>query len=216
MDCCAQRAGIEQLFGAKAAEDDLRRYRRKGPDPSTRLILEELRRWPLAGASLLDVGGGIGVLGTELLAAGAERLVHVDASPAYLEMARRRYAEGGWADRVRTVAGDFADLAEPLEPADVVTLDRVVCCYPDYRALLSRAARHARQALALSYPRNRWYVRAVIAIENFWHRIVRNPFRAFVHPPASLAAVLEGAGLRCMAKRGTRIWVVEVYRREGG
>ena len=213
MDCCAPCAATGLVFSPKVAESDLRRYRRKGPDPSTRLILEELRRQPLAGASLLDVGGGIGVLGLELLATGIGRVVEVDASPAYLAVAGRQFAEGGWAERAVLVGGDFAELAALPEPADVVTLDRVVCCYPDYVALLERAAGCTRQVLALSYPRDRWYVRWVIALENLRHWITRNAFRAFVHPPAHLAGVIERSGLRHVARRGNAIWLVDLYRR---
>src|SRR5262245_26429999 len=150
MDCCAHCAGIGSVFDRKVAEADLRRYRRRGPDPSTRLILEELRRQPLDGTHLLDVGGGIGVMGLELLATGIAHVVEVDAWPAYLAVAGRQFAERGWAERATLVAGDFATLAQPPEPADVVTLDRVVCCYPDYGALLARAAACARSVLALS------------------------------------------------------------------
>jgi 2-polyprenyl-3-methyl-5-hydroxy-6-metoxy-1,4-benzoquinol methylase len=177
-------------------------------------MLEELRRRPIDGASLLDIGGGIGVLGLEMVAAGARQVVQVDASAAYLAAAQRQFAERGWGDRHRAVPGDFAALTEPPDPADIVTLDRVVCCYPDYERLLARAAGHARGALALSYPRDRWYVRAVIALENLWRRITRSAFRAFVHPPTRLAAVVEGSGLRRVARRGTAIWVVDLYRRE--
>jgi magnesium-protoporphyrin O-methyltransferase len=176
-------------------------------------MLEELRREPLDGSSLMDIGGGIGVLGLELLAAGARQVVQVDASTSYLAAARRQYAERGWTDRHRGVLGDFATVTEPLEPTDLVTLDRVVCCYPDYERLLARASACARRTLALSYPRDRWYVRAVIALENLWRRVTRDAFRAFVHPPAGIAAVLERAGLRRVARRGTAIWAVEVYRR---
>ena len=214
MDCCAHCAATGLLFSPKVAESDLRRYRRKGPDPTTRLILEELRRQPLEGASLLDVGGGIGVLGLELARAGIRRVVQVDASPAYLAVVRRQFDERGWADRLETVAGDFATFREPPAPADLVTLDRVVCCYPDYGSLLGRAAASARGVLALSYPRDRWYVRAEFALENLWRLILRNAFRSFVHPPARLAAVINGAGLRRVAQRGNAFWAVELYRRE--
>jgi 2-polyprenyl-3-methyl-5-hydroxy-6-metoxy-1,4-benzoquinol methylase len=213
MDCCAHCAAIGSTFDPEVAERDLRRYRRKGPDPSTRLILEELRRQPLDGAHLLDVGGGIGVLGLELLAAGIGRVLQVDASPAYLAVAGRQFAERGWAERVTLVAGDFVALAEPPEPADVVTLDRVVCCYPDYDALLARAAGCARSVLALSYPRDRWYVRWVLGLENLWRRITRNSFRSFVHPPARIAAVIERSALRRVARRSNAIWVMDLYRR---
>jgi magnesium-protoporphyrin O-methyltransferase len=214
MDCCAHCAATDRLFDAKQADADLRRYRRKGPDPSTRLMLEELRRWPIGGASLLDIGGGIGVLGVELLLAGARHVVQVDASAAYLTAAQRQFVERGWGARLRAVQGDFAGLTEPIEPTDIVTLDRVVCCYPDYERLLGRASRCARTALALSYPRDRWYVRAIIALDNLRRRVTRSAFRAFVHPPGRLATVLERSGLRRVARRGTAIWVVDLYRRE--
>ncbi|HEY6195610.1 MAG TPA: class I SAM-dependent methyltransferase [Candidatus Eisenbacteria bacterium] len=213
MDCCAHCAATGELFGPKVAESDLRSYRKKGPKPTTRLILEELRRRPLEGAHLLDVGGGIGVLGLELLAAGFGGVVEVDASPAYLAVARRQFGERGWAERAVLLAGDFAALVTPPEPADVVTLDRVVCCYPDFESLLVRAAGCTRRLLALSYPRDRWYVRWAIALENLWRRITRNAFRSFVHPPARIAAVLERASLRRVARSGNATWVVELYAR---
>ena len=213
MECSAHCAATDRLFGAKAAEGDLKRYRRKGPDPSTRLLLEELRRGPLDGVSVMDIGGGIGVLGLELLAAGARQVVQVDASTAYLAAAQRQYAERGWTERHRAVPGDFATIPQVPEPADIVTLDRVVCCYPDYERLLVRASHCARGTLALSYPRNRWYVRAILGLENLWRWIRRDAFRSFVHPTARIAEVLEHAGLRRVARRGTAIWAVDVYRR---
>jgi|SRR5262245_27405167 len=213
MDCCAHCSATDRVFDARTAEADLRRYRRRGPDPSTRLMLEELQRWPVDGASLLDIGGGIGVLGLELLGAGAGRVVQVDASSAYLATAQKQFVERGWGERLQAVPGDFATLMEAPGPTDIVTLDRVVCCYPDYERLLARASGCARAALALSYPRARWYVRAVIALENLGRRITRSAFRAFVHPPTGIAAVLERSGLKRVAQRGTAIWVVELYRR---
>lgn len=214
MNCCLDCEDTRRVFGPDRAEADLRRYRRKGPDPSTRLMLEELRRMPLEGTTLLDVGGGIGVLGLELLAAGTRRVVQVEASNAYLEVSQRQFKERGWGDRILAVSGDFAALGEGTDVADLVTLDRVVCCYPNYEALLGRACDHARKVLALSFPRNRWYVRATITLENLWRRLTGSSFRAFVHSPRRLAAVMERSGLRRVAQRGTAVWVVEVYRRE--
>lgn len=178
-------------------------------------MLEELRRWPVAGASLLDIGGGIGVLGLELMVTGARQVVQVDASAAYLAAAQRQFGERGWSNRLQAVPGDFATLTQRVDPADIVTLHRVVCCYPDYERLLARASGCARATLALSYPRDRWYVRAIIALENLWRRIRQDGFRAFVHPPARLAMVLERSGLRRVARRGTAVWVVDLYRLEG-
>lgn len=216
MNCCHHCEDSKGVFGPERAEADLRRYRQKGPDPSTRLILEELRRLPLDGTTVLDVGGGIGVLGLELMAAGAQRVVEVEASHASLKVSQQQFADRGWGNRLQAVLGDFAMLGERTEVADLVTLDRVVCCYPDYEALLGRACDHARKVLALSFPRNRWYVRASIALENLWRHVTGNSFRAFVHSPSRLSAVMERSGLRRVAQRGTPFWVVEVFHREEG
>lgn len=216
MNCSLHCEDSRSVFGPDRAAADLRRYRRRGPDPSTRLILEELRRLPLEGTTVLDVGGGIGVLGLELMAAGAQRVVEVEASNAFLEVSQQQFSERGWGNRLQAVLGDFATLGERTEVADLVTLDRVVCCYPDYEVLLGRACDHARKVLALSFPRNRWYVRASIALENLWRRLRGSSFRAFVHSPRRLAVVMERSGLQRVAERGTPFWVVEVFHREEG
>src|SRR5262249_42191191 len=97
--------------------------------------------------------------------------------------------------------------------ADIVSMDRVVCCYPDFKALLGAAASRARRVLALSYPNDRWYVRVVIAVENLLRMAAGNGFRAFVHAPSAMGAVLEGAGWRRMARRTTLVWAVERWGR---
>ena len=88
MGCCTAYCAAEAQFGSKRAERDLRRYRRRGADKITRLMLAELRRWPLEGRNLLDVGGGIGVIIAELADTHMASAAMVEASPAYLEVAR--------------------------------------------------------------------------------------------------------------------------------
>ncbi len=95
----------------------------------------------------------------------------------------------------------------------MVTLDRVVCCYPDAEALLQKAAGRARQLLAFTYPRDRWYVRTLIVLENLWMRITGKEFRAFVHTPDRMGAVLESAGLVRDTRRETLVWTLDLYRR---
>jgi hypothetical protein len=81
--CCA----AENQFGPKVAERDLRRYRRRVADTVTKLILAQLRHWPLLNKRLLNIGGGIGVISAELAADGIASATLVEASPAYLEVA---------------------------------------------------------------------------------------------------------------------------------
>ena len=210
MACCTQYCAAEEEFDGKVAERDLQRYRRRGPDAITRLMLAELRRWPLQGGQLLDVGGGIGVICAELADTGVA-VTLVEASPAYLEVARRELGSR-YSSRAQFFLGDFVKIAGTLPDADVVTLDRVVCCYPDVEALLGAAAARARRLLAFTYPRDRWYMRAVIALENCWRRLTGNRFRAFVHPPQRMRAVLEAAGLVHAARYGTLVWILDLYR----
>jgi len=126
-----QYCAAEKQFDSKVAERDLKRYRRRGPNTITRLMLAELQRWPLQGEDLLDVGSGIGVVGAELAGTGLVSATLVEASPAYLDVARAEIESRYQSRPTRFLLGDFAMLADTLTDADVVTLDRVVCCYPD-------------------------------------------------------------------------------------
>jgi 2-polyprenyl-3-methyl-5-hydroxy-6-metoxy-1,4-benzoquinol methylase len=213
MVCCTRYCAAETHFDRKVAERDLRRYRRRGPDATTRFMLAELRRWPLEGRKLLDVGGGIGVISAELAGADVAGVTVVEASPAYLEVAQREVGPRYESRPTKFILGDFALIAATLPDADVVTLDRVVCCYPDSEALLRGAADRARQLLAFTYPLDRWYVRTIIALENFWLWLTGNTLRAFVHSPERMGAVLEAAGLVRATRREAFLWTFDLYRR---
>ncbi len=118
--------GVEAFFDRRMAARQLEQYRRRGPLRSTRLLLEALKAQGVEGLTLLDIGGGVGAVQHELLKAGAAKAVSVDAASAYLEVAKHESERRGLAERVTYHHGDFVALAESLEPADVVTLDRVI------------------------------------------------------------------------------------------
>jgi len=106
-----------------------------------------------AGASLLDIGGGVGVMSFELLSRGVREATLVDASPACLDAARSEAERRGVASQLRCVGGDVVGVVGSVAPADVVTMHRVVCWYPEWTSLLARATTLSRDLLALSYPR---------------------------------------------------------------
>src|SRR5262245_26859554 len=214
MSCCAGCSAVEEEFNAALAERDLKRFIRRGPDPSTRHLLSAIREVPgPAAATLLDIGGGIGVIHHVLLDQGFTRAAHVDGSSAYLAVARSEAARRGHSARVAFHHGDFHSLAPQLPAADLVTLDRVVCCDPDGIGLLRAAADHAKRSLVFSYPKDRWYSRVVVALENVSYRLRRRSFRAYIHSPAAMTAVIERAGLRRRWSGGTWIWSVELFER---
>jgi len=215
MSCCGSGccAGAREVFDAKVAEGDLRKYRRRGPNKTTRLLRDGILAMG-GGESLIDIGGGVGALSAELLANGFRRGTLVDASPAYVSAARNNAAERGLAERLELREGDFVEHAPQLAPADAVVMDRVVCCYPEYRPLLEAAASHGRRLFAYAYPRDRWYIRLGIGGENLFQSLRGGAFRAFVHPESAMSAILAAHGFRRVSRRTTFIWCADVYVRE--
>jgi len=211
MTCCGGTCAATAFFSSRIAERDLRRYRRRGADASTRMLLTELRQQPLQDLHLLDVGSGIGVIAAELGDAGLASVTLADASPAYLEVARSNLGPRYGSRPTHFIAGDFTQTGLALPDADIVTLDRVVCCYPDPELLLRVAAKRARRLLAFTYPRNRWYMRLATAVENFFFWLASSPFRTFTHSPRRMALVLEEAGFACAAHRESFLWSFRLY-----
>jgi magnesium-protoporphyrin O-methyltransferase len=179
----------------------------------TKLILEAIRSLRLQNARLLDVGGGIGAIHHELLGDVAREATHVDASTEYLKEASAEATRRGHGERVHFIHADFTDVAPELPAADIVTLDRVVCCYPDFRRLLKDAAEHSQQALALTYPRETWYMRIGLKLANFFQRLRRDPFRVFLHPVAEMDALLKREGFERVSLHRLFVWEMALYQR---
>ena len=209
-NCCEME---DNTFGEDEAKANLKDYRKRGPAKQTKLILEAVRSLGLQDASLLDVGGGIGAIHHELLKDMASEATHVDASSAYLKIANEEAQRQGHSERVKFIHADFTDVVDELPQVDVVTLDRVVCCYPDFRSLLKAAASKSRKAIALTYPRETWWLKMGIAVANFFQKLRNDPFRGFVHPVVEMEALLNGEGLRRVSTRRLFVWEMSLYRR---
>lgn len=209
-NCCEI---TDNAFSEAEAKAELRTYRKRGPAKHTLLILEAIHSLGLKNAALLDVGGGIGAIHHELLKDVAREATHVDASSAYLKEAKQEASRRGHSGRVNFVHADFTDVAAELPKADIVTLDRVVCCYPDFRRLLTAAAEHSEHALAFTYPREVWYLRIAFQIMNFFQRLRKDPFRVFLHPISEMDALLRGKGFRRVSQRHLFVWEMSLYQR---
>lgn len=216
MSCCHHCRDAENVFDRRDARQRLERYRRRGPEGTTQLLVEALRSAGLRDATVLDVGGGVGVVHHELLRAGAARATDVDASSAYLAAAQRESERQGHAGQVSYVHGDFVALAPTIAPADVVVLDRVVCCYPDMPALVGAAAARASRLLGLVYPRDVWWVRLGIRAVNAGLSLQRTAFRVFCHPTMAVDDEVRRAGLARRRRQIRGPWQVVVYERLAG
>ena len=209
-NCCEI---TDKAFSEAEARAELRNYRRRGPMKQTKLILEAIRSLGLRNAALLDIGGGVGALHHELLEDVAREATHVDASSAYLKEAKQEASHRGHSERLKFIHADFTDIADQLPEADIVTLDRVVCCYPDFRRLLKAAAEHSQRALALTYPRETWYMRFGLKAANFFQGLRRDPFRVFLHPVSEMDALLKREGLKRVSLRRLFFWEMALYQR---
>ena len=216
MDSCGcDPEGFTSIFDRRNAEGDRDRYRKNGPDKTTRMLLELLAPYRSTGSTVLDIGGGIGIIDQELLRAGAGHAVLVDGSTASLEVARQEAARLNLLDRIEFVEGDFVQRAAAIEPADIVTLDRVVCCYPDAEGLVGLSSARARTAYGLVLPRDRLVVRIAIRLENLWFQLRRKAYRAYAHPPVRVDEIAAANGLHPRSERQTPFWRVVVYDRDG-
>jgi magnesium-protoporphyrin O-methyltransferase len=210
MRCCC--TAIEERFTVQTANHDLARYRDRGPRKTTRMLLDALRAEGVAGRSLLDIGGGVGVIAHELVPAGATHVTSVEASSAYLAAAREEAERQGYADRLTAHHGDFVALADAIPVADIVTLDRVICCYPDMAQLVAASAAHARLLYAITVPRDTWWVRLGIGLESLPYWLHRTSFRIYAHPLRAIEAGIRRAGLQRRARRTTFAWDIRIYR----
>ena len=211
--CCGFAATADHHFNAQKAAKELRLYRRKGPGVTTRKLRDGLVSAGLNRGTVLDVGGGLGTLSLALLDAGMTEATVVDASSAYLAAASAEATQRRKSMSMKFVHGDFLVVARDLATATVVALDRVVCCYPSYEQLLRQAVQRAERGFALSYPRDRWYVRFGVRYENAARRRKGNPFRTFVHPPTALQRIVESAGFRLVNRSETLAWCCDVFVR---
>ena len=194
MSGCCRSAPCAEMFQPKEARRRLKRYRRKGLDKIERAMLDTLPADAITDARVLEIGGGIGTIQTELLQAGARSGEIVELLSTYEPYARELAHEKGLDDRSTFRVADILDHPDSVSRADIVVLDRVVCCSPDGVTLMGAAARLADRVLLVVHPRDRWFIRAGGRLLNFVFRLVGRSFRVFLHPKSALygAALSEG------------------------
>lgn len=213
MTCCSHCEDAQELFSPKAARRDLRRLRKRGPSKTTRLLVDALLAQRTDDTSLLDIGGGVGAISHQLIDNGFASTVQVDASPAYLAASEQEATRRGHADRITYHYGDFVELAPTLDVADVVTLDRVVCCYPDMEELVSASTAKSRHLYGLVLPREHALNRVGVAGGNLFFRLRGSAFRSFLHPLDRVDATIRRAGFRRTYAAETLMWQVLAYAR---
>lgn len=210
----ACNCGLQEIFTERVSRHDAHKYERRGLDVRARRLLRGLeRKVELKDRTTLEIGIGTGGFTIEMLNRGAAFAVGVDAVAGQLEQARRLAEAHGVADRLQLTNADMTEISEQISPADVVVLDRVICCYPDSNALLDAAATHARAAMALSYPRYAWYTRFWVVSANIAMRLLRRSFRLYLHSPASMHQLLRARGFSPQVIGHRAVWELLIATR---
>lgn len=212
MGCCQYQV-LETTFDRSVAEAELRTYRVKGMNKTTHLLVDALKSQGVQGKTLLDIGGGIGIIQHELLQAGLRHSINVEASMAYIEATKEEATRQGHTDRISYHHGDFVDIASTLSPTDIVTLDKVICCYDDWQTLVERSAALARTFFGIVIPRTNLTSKLSIGWENFILWLRRHPFRTFIHPVKAIDTLLKNTGFTQLVHQKTFIWHMKLYAR---
>jgi magnesium-protoporphyrin O-methyltransferase len=213
MTSCCRAGSCEQFFKPGVARRSLEAYRRKGLDALEQQMVASASKGGVDGLRVLEIGGGIGRIQAELLAAGAAKGEIVELVSSYEPYANELAREKGFEARSAFHVVDILEEPDSVAPADVVVLNRVVCCSPDGVALAAAAGRLARQVLVLSFPRDVFWIRAGVRMLNasFW--LMRNPFRVYVHRPTALFAAAEAEGVHVREGDRSRFWQWATLRR---
>lgn len=215
MDCC-DPAVYDDQFDARRAADRLREYRRIGPNGWTSRLVSGLASGGVDGLTVLDIGAGVGAVHHALLEAGAASAVDVDASGPYIDASRTEAERRGLVDRVTYVKGDAVAVVPGLPPADLVALDRVICCYPHMEALVRVAADRTRRRLGMVLPRDDAWIRAGVDVSNRWSALRGNPFRVHVHRTSDVLAAAVAGGLVPVGSHRGRFWQTMILERASG
>ncbi len=216
MGGCCRPHDYDKVFDEKHARSKARDYARNGLSGDSQRIVDLVRGRLPPGYSVLEIGGGVGEIQLELLKDGAARALNIELATQYERVADEMIRERGLADRVERRLGDFVREAGTIQSADVVIMNRVLCCYPDLEALVGAAADHARHYMVMTFPVDRWWIRCGIAAANTFLAIRGSTFRGYAHATNAVIAMAESRGaLRLSEHRRGLIWQLVALERTG-
>jgi magnesium-protoporphyrin O-methyltransferase len=210
---CGRCITIEEHFDQNYVAKELQLYRNKGPEKTTQVLIDALIAEGVSDMTLLDIGGGVGAIQHELLSAGVSRCISVEASSAYIEAAKEEAQRQGHVKSIIHQYGNFVDLAADIPQCDIVTLDRVICCYPDVEELVEKSSALAGKLYGLVYPLNNRKVRFLGILENLIYRLHRSSFRYFVHPTEVVEDIVRRNDFKRRFYREIGKWQIVVFGR---
>jgi len=211
MSCCCPHSNSANRFFSFFAGRYRRRFEKKGFEPSQKQLVEGLEQAGYQNAAILEIGSGVGHLHQTLLEQGAASAIGIDLASKMIDEAKHWAEERNLGDRTEYVEGDFMEINESLSAVDITILDKVVCCYPDADGLVHTSLNKTHRVYALTYPRNRWYVRTAMGITAWVLKITGSDFRPYVHDPEMIEGWVTGEGFSKEYQNQNLVWLTQVY-----
>ena len=212
MNCCNNEA-IEKQFDKHRVANRVNQYHSKGISKETRILVDALKSIGIDGYSLLDIGCGFGAIGIKLLESGVANVENIEASLSYLEAAKTETKKRNFSDKTSFTHGNFIEIAEHVSAADIVTLDKVICCYDDLKPLVKLSCEKTVRHYGVIYPRDIWWAKAAIGFENLMRKIEGNTFRVFVYSTEEVDILIKEQGLRRVFYKAMMVWQIVIYSR---
>jgi magnesium-protoporphyrin O-methyltransferase len=211
--CCDHCQDTSTLFDREKAEGELRDYRKNDAPPNkpTRLLTDGLKSLDLQDKRLLDVGGGVGMISWELFEEGLSESTLVETSPAYVDVAEEESRRRGYAEATSVRRGDFVEMASEFSDADLVTLDRVICCYPHMKRLVRASTAKASRWYGVTYPRETWYNQVIGQLADVYCWARGMDFRMHIH--SGVEEAIRAEGFVPFYQVNTVLWRVALYER---
>ena len=211
-DCCTTR--YDDKFDLERAQSELNEYLQKGIKKSSRPLLNLLQKLPIEGKTLLDIGGGIGSIDFELFKRGLTQTTFVDLSAAYTDTFTTEAKRRNIIESCRVLKGDFPTLAPLINRADLVVLDKVICCYDDYIDLISSSISKAEKWYAYTIPRDKWWVKIGQKLDGWARSFKGDKFRTYIHPVRKIESLIGKAGFKKIDQSIQREWLSVVFIKE--
>ena len=189
----------------------MKKFNRRGAGKPTKKLLKLLLDQDVKEKTLLDIGGGIGAIQWSFLKNGGKRTMDVDASNGYIHVAKAHAHENNLTNKADFLMGNFVDNSEEIGVHDFVTLDKVVCCYPDYKTLLGLALEKCDQTVGLVFPLGGPISKVTAMFENLYFFFKKNPFQTYIHSPREIENFIISKGFALAKKKISFPWHVQVY-----
>ena len=190
------------------------RYKRRGLSKSSKVLLDFILNDDIHGKSVADLGCGTGGFTVELLKMGADAVVGFDLSPRMIESATSLANANGFGGRAKFQLENAATVEVPS--SDIVVMDKVLCCFSDWKLLLGNAIGASRRTIGFIVPRDQGITKIPfhlgVRIMNYFQKRKGN-ILFYLHPLDQIDQTLRDSGFVRQEKKSSRFWLVFLYAR---